>query len=176
MINTTQIRSLKIDKRMSLFKGSNHSHASTASLSSYDTDSIDDSFHLSDTLSAISISEVKKTKRVTFGSLEVHEHAVQLGGSGCPRTGPPMTLEWEKQAYYLVKSVESFENSRPFESRRGSDLLQPSSERIAMLLEAGHTLGEIRRYTKENEIVRKQRCETFKKTQRSSVLSKVLGR
>ena len=174
MINTTQLPSLKIENRMSMFKGSSHSRASTASLSSLDTDINDD--YLFDTLSATSISEVKQTKRVTFGSLEVHEHAVQLGGSGVPRTGPPMTLEWEEQAYYLVKSVEFFEDSRPFENRRGSQLVQPSSERIAMLLESGYTLGEIKRYTKENEIVRKQRCETFMKAQKSSVLSKVLGR
>ena len=159
---------------MKMFKGSSHSHASTASLSSLDTVSVDD--FLSDTLSATSISEIKRTKRVTFGSLEVHEHAVQLGGSGVPRTGPPMTLEWEEQAHYLVKSVEFFENSRPFENRRGSQLVQPSSERIAMLLESGYTLGEIKQYTKENEIVRKQRCETLKKAKKSSVLSKVLGR
>ena len=158
---------------MKMFKGSSHSHASTASLSSLDTDSDD---FLSDTLSTTSISEVKRTKRVTFGSLEVHEHAVQLGGSGVPRTGPPMTLEWEEQAYYFVKSVEFFENSRPFESRRGSQLVQPSSERIAMLLESGYTLGEIKRYTKDNEIVRKQRCETLQKAKKSSVFSKVLGR
>lgn len=175
MINTTQLPKIKISSTMSLDKGSDHSRTSTASMSTYEDESLDDfSEMLSPTVDNDQVT--KKKKRVRFGTLEVHEHAVELGGAGVPASGPPMTLEWEQQAYYMVKSVEFFENSRPFENRRGSELLQSTSQRINMLLDAGYSLPEINKYMKENEMVRRQRCETIKKAQRFPVLKTLLGR
>ena len=178
MINTTKLHTIKINMAtMSVNKNDDdYSQTSTASISSYEfADSLDD---FAETFSATAniVAANKKKKRVRFGTLEVHEHAVELGGSGVPGNGPPMTIEWEEQAYYFVKSVELFENSRPFENRRGSELLQSSRQRTNMLLEAGHTLSEINKYVKQNQMIRKQRCQTIKIQQRFPVLSKVLGR
>mmetsp|Transcript_15571 Transcript_15571/g.32228 ORF Transcript_15571/g.32228 Transcript_15571/m.32228 type:complete len:176 (-) Transcript_15571:81-608(-) len=175
MINATQLPKIKISSTMSIDKDCDHSQTSTASMSSCEADSLDEiSEMLSPTLDNDQIN--KKKKRVRFGTLEVHEHAVELGGAGVPASGPPMTLEWEQQAYYMVKSVEFFENSRPFDNRRGSELLQSTGQRINMLLDAGHSLSEINKYMKENEMVRRQRCETIKKAQRYPVLKNLLGR
>ena len=116
----------------------------------------------------------KNKKRVHFGSLEIHEHALRLGGSSVPSSGPSMTLEWEEQACYRIKSVELFEDSRPFPQRRGMELLQSTSERIGLLLDAGHTLTEINSYRKENDMIRKQRWKSMQKNQRFPLLSKIL--
>lgn len=192
MISTTTLPSVIIDREMKLDlvkeskiclrNDSNHSKASTSStfsaesihsplnssVNSFDNDDI------TTTANAVSSEERTTKKRVRFGSLEVHEHAIQLGGSGVPRCGPSISLEWERQDYYLVKSVEFFEDSRPFENRSGMELVQPASRRINMMLAKGHTLSEITACRKANDAILEQRRKTNKK--RSSLLSKVFGK
>eukprot|EP00533_Pseudo-nitzschia_delicatissima_P008871 CAMPEP_0116087820 /NCGR_PEP_ID=MMETSP0327-20121206/5556_1 /TAXON_ID=44447 /ORGANISM="Pseudo-nitzschia delicatissima, Strain B596" /LENGTH=168 /DNA_ID=CAMNT_0003578891 /DNA_START=17 /DNA_END=521 /DNA_ORIENTATION=- len=168
MINTTQLQEIKIGSTMSIDNDCDRSRTSTASMSSCEDDSLDEfSVMLSPTIDNGQVN--KKKKRVRFGTLEVHEHAVELGGAGVPASGPPMTLEWEQQAYYWSGPLSFSKTDRPFENRRGSELLQSTSQRINMLLDAGHSLSEINNYMKENEIVRRQRCETIKKAQRFPV-------
>ena len=134
--------------------------------------------HIEKPLIANASSDIVTTgtnkKRVRFGSLEIHEHALRLGGSSVPSSGPSMTLEWEEQACYRIKSVELFENSRPFPQRRGMELLQSTGERIGLLLEAGHTLTEINSHRQENDMIRKQRWKSMQKDQRFPLLSKIL--
>jgi hypothetical protein len=125
------------------------------------------------TANTVAASTRTGKKRVRFGSLEIYEHAVVLGGSGVPRNGPPTTLNWEAQANYTIKSVEVFEDSRPVLCRKGSELLRPKSKRIDMLLEAGHTLTEINRSSRENDIILTKRLMTIKKSKQLSSLSKV---
>lgn len=135
----------------------------------------DDTFKTIRTVIANNVTTNTRTKkkRVRFGSLEVHEHAVKLGGPGVPGSGPSITLEWKEQSYFLVHSVEVFENSRPFLNRRGSELLQTKSQRISMLLDAGHTMKEINICRQENDMIRKQRLKSIKKYYRFQLLSDV---
>jgi hypothetical protein len=42
---------------------------------------------------------------VRFGSIEIHEHAIALGGS-IPLTGPSLTLEWERLSYHKINSID----------------------------------------------------------------------
>lgn len=196
MISTPELPSIVIKTTMGIDKDSDHSVASTTSMISLESSgSIDDfagddfagddfySAKLIDndrvktkgpvTASVASVSTRTKKKRVRFGTLEVHEHVVQLGGSGVPSSGPSTTLEWEEHAYYFIKSVEFFEDSRPFENKRGAELAQTKSERMSMLLAAGYTMNEINVCMKENDEIRKQRLQSIKKSQRFPLLSKV---
>jgi hypothetical protein len=43
---------------------------------------------------------------VRFGSIEIHEHAIVLGGS-VPLTGPSLTLAWERLSYHKINSIDN---------------------------------------------------------------------
>jgi hypothetical protein len=66
-------------------------------------------------------------KQVSFGNVEIYEHAVALGGA-VPSGGPSLTIQWDSQAYYNV-TVEDYEEHRPT-SRKGTQLLRSRSQRI----------------------------------------------
>lgn len=65
---------------------------------------------------------------VHFGTLEIHEHLIDLGGA-VPSCGPPLTLAWEAESHFSV-TVEDYEALRPGEPRRGHQLLQTKKQRI----------------------------------------------
>eukprot|EP00535_Pseudo-nitzschia_heimii_P002593 CAMPEP_0197178686 /NCGR_PEP_ID=MMETSP1423-20130617/3898_1 /TAXON_ID=476441 /ORGANISM="Pseudo-nitzschia heimii, Strain UNC1101" /LENGTH=110 /DNA_ID=CAMNT_0042628483 /DNA_START=14 /DNA_END=343 /DNA_ORIENTATION=- len=96
-------------------------------------------------------------KRVSFGSLEIHEHAVELGGQGVPSSGPPMTLSWKEQSCFKINSVEAFENSRNFCNRKGSELMMTKTQRIDLLVDEGYTFAEIQKCMRDDHEIRKQR-------------------
>ena len=68
------------------------------SLSDTTTSESSDSLTEGQLVSAMKKNSSKEGKRVSFGSLVIHEHGMILGGSGVPRTGgAPLALEWERQ-------------------------------------------------------------------------------
>lgn len=183
---------------------STHSTASTTSMSSTESNNNnnstccnsnnsttdDDSNNSNSTIVDESSTKQQKhakpdERRVRFGSLEIHEHAVELGGSGVPVCGPPTTLEWNEQSYFMIQSVEKYEDLRPCLPRKGSELLQPKSQRISMLLRrnsqchdddddnggGGYSLREINECIKDNNIIRQQRARTIQRQQRAAVFS-----
>lgn len=99
-------------------------------------------------------------KRVRFGSLSIHSHFVELGGSGVPGCGPSITLGWEEESNVILPSVEEYEDVKPI-PRRGIEMLHPKSQRVNLLLESGYTLNQIRACMDELDSVRKQRTRTI---------------
>eukprot|EP00534_Pseudo-nitzschia_fraudulenta_P009477 CAMPEP_0201160464 /NCGR_PEP_ID=MMETSP0851-20130426/42515_1 /ASSEMBLY_ACC=CAM_ASM_000631 /TAXON_ID=183588 /ORGANISM="Pseudo-nitzschia fraudulenta, Strain WWA7" /LENGTH=186 /DNA_ID=CAMNT_0047439637 /DNA_START=62 /DNA_END=622 /DNA_ORIENTATION=+ len=171
------ITDLKAQNHVSEVDESTHSTASTVSMNSIDSrdsvvDIIDDAIFCS-AANDNATSEERKTKSVRFGSLEIHEHAMQLGGCGVPRNGPPTSLEWEEQSYFMIESVEEFEDARPFLHRKGSELLYPKAQRINLMLNSGHTLRAIQTSITEIDTIQKQRWSTIKKYERTVMLSKL---
>jgi len=126
------------------------------------------------TANTVATNTITRKKSVRFGSLEIYEHGVVLGGSSVPRNGPPTTLEREAHTYYMIKSVEVFEDNRPDSIRRGSELLYPKKQRVDTLLDAGHTLSEINRSIRENDAILSNRMTTIRTSKRLSALYKVL--
>jgi len=113
-------------------------------------------------------------KRVRFGSLKIHEHAVEMGGSVVPRCGPGTTLAWKEESCIEIESVESYENSRTCPPRKGSEMLQPQAQRVDLLLNIGYSMNQIQLCTLECEKIRKQRnrtvnCVTFKHRTKSAM-------
>lgn len=112
--------------------------------------------------SFITVPQTKNTmkKSVSFGSLSIHSHALEMGGSGVPGSGPAITLGWDQESSITLPSVEEYEDARPCLPRRGIEMLQPRKQRVNMLLESGYTYNQIRVCSQECESIRKQRTKT----------------
>lgn len=115
-----------------------------------------------------------KNKRVSFGSLTIHEHAVELGISGVPRAGPAISIGWEAESSATIESVETYEDARPCEPRRGIEMLQPNKQRVNMLLESGYTLNQIRSCSQECEDIRNNRTKTVQQVKLGDKTKKTL--
>jgi len=97
------------------------------------------------------INTKKKTSRhrhqVHFGSIEIHEHTIQLGGAGIPSTsGPSLSLSWHQQGPSTkLASVIEYEETRPlgYVPRKGIDIFHSQTQRIDLLLSVGYTHREI---------------------------------
>jgi hypothetical protein len=75
-------------------------------------------------------------KKVTFDSLEIHEHAVILDVNSSVSSGPLLTMSWEAQASLYV-SLDEYEASRP--ARRQNEEMYVAHEiREDWLLRAGY--------------------------------------
>jgi hypothetical protein len=69
-------------------------------------------------------------RRVHFGTLEIYEHVIHLGGA-IPGSGPPLTLEWQAQTHFSVP-LEDYEALRPGQPRKGHELLRSKKQRTDM--------------------------------------------
>mmetsp|Transcript_45157 Transcript_45157/g.48860 ORF Transcript_45157/g.48860 Transcript_45157/m.48860 type:complete len:280 (-) Transcript_45157:138-977(-) len=125
------------------------------------------------------INTKKKTSRhrchqVHFGSIEIHEHTIQLGGAGIPSTsGPSLSLSWHQQGPSTkLASVIEYEETRPLGCvpRKGIEMLHSRTQRIDVLLSVGYTYREIMECTKECDTIRTQRLQTRKQIQLSTFL------
>ena len=111
--------------------------------------------------SSVSLSnQPRSAKRVSFGSLTIHEHFVELGGSGVPGVGPAISLEWRGNSHVTVDSVEDYEDARPCLPRNRIEMLLPKRQREDMLLASGYTFNQIRTCAEECDTLRKQRART----------------
>jgi hypothetical protein len=104
--------------------------------------------------------DISARKRVSFGSISIHSHHVEMGGSGVPGAGPAISLGWEEESSVFIPSVEEYDDARPELPRKGSEMMRPKSQRVNILLESGYTLNQIRTCTEELDVLRKQRSRT----------------
>jgi len=129
------------------------------------------------------INTKKKTSRhrhqVHFGSIEIHEHTIQLGGAGIPSTsGPSLSLSWHQEGpSTTIASVIEYEEARnrsplllgqQYVPRKGIEMLHSRTQRIDVLLSVGYTYREIMECTKECDTIRTQRLQTRKQIQLST--------
>jgi len=124
--------------------------------------------------SSASFLTMPSKKSVSFGSLSIHSHYVELGGSGVPGCGPSIGLGWEVESEITLDSVEEYEDARPFEPRRGAEMMHPKKQRVNLLLESGYTLNQIRSCTEELEAIRKQRTKTVQQVTRADRMNSKL--
>mmetsp|Transcript_19626 Transcript_19626/g.19963 ORF Transcript_19626/g.19963 Transcript_19626/m.19963 type:complete len:293 (-) Transcript_19626:213-1091(-) len=130
------------------------------------------------------INTKKKTSRhrchqVHFGSIEIHEHTIQLGGAGIPSTsGPSLSLSWHQEGpSTTIASVIEYEEARnrsplllgqQYVPRKGIEMLHSRTQRIDVLLSVGYTYREIMECTKACDTIRTQRLQTRKQIQLST--------
>eukprot|EP00934_Nitzschia_sp_Nitz4_P007660 Nitzschia sp. Nitz4//scaffold28_size193895//110805//111556//NITZ4_001665-RA/size193895-augustus-gene-0.294-mRNA-1//1//CDS//3329545982//7650//frame0 len=101
--------------------------------------------------------------RVRFGGVHIHEHPVALGGSGVPRAGAPITLQWKAKEHHDLDSVEEYDDLKS-RLRHGDELLMSKSQRIEFLLEQGYTMREIQEESNGSTFVRHQRSLSSRPT------------
>mmetsp|Transcript_27575 Transcript_27575/g.51741 ORF Transcript_27575/g.51741 Transcript_27575/m.51741 type:complete len:148 (-) Transcript_27575:437-880(-) len=88
-------------------------------------------------------SSASGERRVSFSTIEIHEHAMIMGNSPSISYGCPLEIDWEEQCHYSV-DVEEYEETRP--PRRIRDqLAMPGELREEVLLESGYTKRQINR-------------------------------
>jgi len=108
--------------------------------------------------SLTSLRSSSSSSSVRFGSVEIHEHSIELGCSvhSVRNNGPSVTLGWERTFYEVMDSIEDHKKQKEAPSpsknknnntnKSTSPFLRPRSaeERIDKLLENGYTMREIR--------------------------------
>lgn len=143
-------------------KGNKNDATATTTATTVNDKAVDDSTLATVTSSASLLNQSRSTKRVSFGSLTIHEHLVELGGQGVPGVGPAISLGWRGDSHITVDSVEAYEDARPSLSRKGIEMLLPKRQRVDMLLASGYTFNQIRVCAEDCATLRKQRARTVK--------------
>lgn len=125
-----------------------------------------------------SCSSTSSLSSVRFGSVEIHEHVLDLGGS-VPSTGPSITLGWKRSSHQKFDSIDDHhkhQQQRNSATRRRSSvtsssssikinensLKRPAQERVNRLLADGFTMREIRSSIVESAKDRKKRIQSLK--------------
>lgn len=97
-------------------------------------------------------------KGVSFGVIEIREHAITLGDNPGSLGGPPITISWQAQDHTSLL-VDEYERMRPTR-RTIAEMNIPETIRADMLRKAGHTRAEIQQAIKAANIARRQRKQT----------------
>lgn len=112
-------------------------------------------------------------KSVSFDRIQVAEHHVILGDNPSVSSGPPLTIAWESQAFY-VYSVEEYEQSRPDTCKDEDDLLVTRKIREDWLRSAGTSRSEMASALRSVQKVKRDRAATA--AQQNSFIVKLLKR
>ena len=102
------------------------------------------------------------TKKVTFDSLHVREHAVILGDNPSVSSGPPLTISWEAQAS-LHLSLDEYEASRP-PRRHKEEMHVPREIREDWLRHAGYARSHFVEVNRMILKTKKERAASAKST------------
>ena len=102
------------------------------------------------------------TKKVTFDSLDVHEHAILLGDNPSVSSGPPLTISWEAQASVHL-SIDEYEASRP-PRRHKEEMHVPREIREDWLRQAGYARSHFAEVNKMILKTKKERAASAKGT------------
>jgi len=99
---------------------------------------------------------------VRFGSVEIHEHESELGGSTIPFSGPPLGLGWKRASYQKFQSVDNhLDEIAGMGGPRSLQQMQLSSKhRIDTLLELGYTFREVQSSIRESRTLRDERIRS----------------
>jgi hypothetical protein len=86
---------------------------------------------------------MKKTESVvSWGTIEMHSHVIELGDNPAVSRGPPITLGWEKTDYCTL-SVDDYESS--LQGRRSKqELILPGTLREDWLRDRGYSREELK--------------------------------
>lgn len=119
--------------------------------------------------SASFLSETSSVGSVSFGSVEVHEFELELGGSTLPSSGPSVQLSWKRSSYKRHDSIEDLEDvideekgSRIGGTKDRSTYHVPEQQRIDRLLDMGYTRQQIKSSIRENVVERSRRRRSAK--------------
>lgn len=105
--------------------------------------------------------EEKKSKRVSFDTIEIREHNLTLGDNPSCSHGPPLVMEWGHSGRYEM-SLDDYEENRG-ERRRDRQLAIPRHRRESILKKSGVTRSEMNTVVRENLEIRRENSNGVKK-------------
>ena len=103
----------------------------------------------------------RKSKRVSFDTIEIREHNMTLGDNPSCSHGPPLAMEWGHSGRYEM-SLDDYEENRG-ERRRDRQLAIPRHQREFILKKKGVTRSEMNDVIKENMVIRRENSNDVKK-------------
>ena len=103
----------------------------------------------------------KKSKQVSFDTIEIREHNMTLGDNPSCSHGPPLAMEWGHSGRYEM-SLDDYEENRG-ERRRDRQLAIPRHERELILKKSGIARSEMDDVVRDNMVIRKKNSNGVKK-------------
>mmetsp|Transcript_41443 Transcript_41443/g.48321 ORF Transcript_41443/g.48321 Transcript_41443/m.48321 type:complete len:290 (-) Transcript_41443:84-953(-) len=96
---------------------------------------------------------------VTFSSVQMRVHRIQLGDNPSVRSGPALTVSWDHCPHFGTRTlpIDDYDNARRSNRRSLSDLVLPRQERTRLVRLSGHSKTEIRKAIKATNIIRQRR-------------------
>lgn len=107
---------------------------------------------------------------VRFGSVEVHMHELQLGGSSVPMRGPSLSLKWERLSYQKYASVDEYQKENHRNRRSPDEMLLTSQQRVDFLLDIGYSMREVQSSVREAGTVRMKRLQSARYSSRNKFM------
>ena len=104
-------------------------------------------------------------RKVSFATVQIHEHPMVLCDNPGGLSGPPLSLDWKAQACYEIP-LDKYEKNRP-ERRNKHELALPDVIRIEILRNSGYSRSEIVARTRPVNIARTRRMSTIKGMKRA---------
>lgn len=106
--------------------------------------------------------DVRESKGVSFGEIEIREYGIIPGDNPGGLAGAPLTMEWDSFSCVTIE-LARYEDIRQQHRREPSELVIPASYRSTLLIGLSFSREEIRSASKKASIGRKQRHSTLAK-------------
>jgi hypothetical protein len=103
-------------------------------------------------------SNTQSDRKLSFGSVQVHSHAVQLGDNPSISSGPPLTISWKSYATDET-SLDEYELYKPL-PREKQEMVLPRHVREAWLRQAGYSRGEVNERVNQIKKIKSSRMKS----------------
>lgn len=111
-----------------------------------------------------------KGKSVRFSTVEIRNYPIILGDNPAVSRGPPITIDWKYMNTRVFKSLEDYERTECFLSRRVmAQMAMPPRYRIEILKSCGYTRHEMLKAAKEADNVKSNREKTVQRLHFSNI-------
>jgi len=134
------------------------------------SDQMSDSASLSSMTSLSNVST--QNFEVKFEDVTVREYFMIPGDNPSVSRGPPVTIEWFHNCEE-IHDIEYYEKYRQDVRRRQDQMKMPPHVREDLLLNNGYTFLDLREYTKQATIIRRQRYRTIEMLHTDNVEEKI---
>jgi hypothetical protein len=110
---------------------------------------------------------------LSWSTVEIHSHAIQLGDNPSVSHGPPVTITWKAFDSQTVL-LEDYETHKPDQQRTRQQMAMPRMCRENILREEGCSRGEMKKAMEEVSKVRKSRARNSKEAPLKRLLKTIV--
>jgi hypothetical protein len=112
---------------------------------------------------------------VSWSTVEIHSHAIQLGDNPAVSHGPPVTITWKAFDSQTV-SLEDYETHKPDQQRTKQQMAMPRTCREDILRKEGCSRGEMKKAIEEVSTIRKSRARNSKQAPLKRLLKAIVSK